>query len=99
LALTVSSFRATRSPRHERLELSATRSDTGGPFTVASPYCHGRVGGKVVFATAFGDPAKDQPAFCAWTFAKALVGKKARLTITFVYAGRRASRSISITIR
>jgi hypothetical protein len=99
LKLTVSSFRATRSPRHERLELSATRSDTGGPFALASPYCHGRVGGKVVFATTFGDPKKDQPAFCAWTFAKALVGKKARLTITFVYAGRKASRSVSITIR
>lgn len=99
LVLTVSSFRATRSPRHERLELSATRSDTGGPFAVASPYCHGRVGGKVVFAKTFGDPEKDRPAFCAWTFPKALVGKKARLTITFVYAGRKASRSVSITVR
>jgi len=99
LALTVSSFHVTRSTRHARLELAAMRSDTGGPFDVASPYCHGRVGGKVVFATTFGDPKQDRPAFCSWTFAKALVGKKARLTITFVYAGRKASRSVSLTVR
>jgi hypothetical protein len=99
LVLAISKFSATRSPRGERLELGVTRSDTGGALTGQPPYCHGRVGGKIVFASVLdsGKPAK--PAFCAWKFSKAMVGKKARLTITSPYASRKVSRSVSLTVR
>jgi hypothetical protein len=99
LVLTISSFTAMRSARAERLELGVTRSDSGGPLLGEPPLCHGRVAGKVVFATVLDDARVGQRACCAWKFPKALVGKKARLTITIPYAGRKVSRSVSLTIR